>query len=97
MVLLHEKNLDLPYIWHDLTESIIAKRLAHFIQGDIKIEEKIQRFLLPASYAINFLIDDALGGGGVASLHSDPQGKGYAQLILEQNIAIPHSIIKGNK
>ncbi len=55
----------------------------------------MQRFLLPGSHAINFLLDNVLGGGGVASLRNDPQGKGYAQLLLLTTIDIPVSMAEG--
>jgi hypothetical protein len=50
------------------------------------------RYYLPGSHAINFLIDEALGGGGVASLRNDPQGKAYAQILLDHPIAVPPHI-----
>jgi hypothetical protein len=33
-----------------------------------------------------------LGGGGVASIRNDPQGKGYAQLLLSCPIPVPAAI-----
>ena len=33
-----------------------------------------------------------LGGGGVASLRNDPQGKGYAQLLLDHPIQVPRAL-----
>ncbi|MEO0879711.1 MAG: acyclic terpene utilization AtuA family protein [Pseudomonadota bacterium] len=80
----------LPYIWRSLSEKVVAARFAHFIANGG--EEKVRRFLLPGAHAINFLIDDVLGGGGVASLRNDPQGKGYGQLLLHQPIEIPAAI-----
>ena len=35
-----------------------------------------ERFEAPGLHALNFLIQDALGGGGMASLRIDPQGQG---------------------
>ena len=52
----------------------------------------VERFLLPGSNAINFLLHDALGGGGVASLRNDPQGKGFAQLLLSMSIPVPAAL-----
>ena len=78
----------LPYIWQALSESSVAKRLAHFIETQNK-EDAVLRFLLPGSNSINFLIDNVLGGGGVASLRNDPQGKGYAQILLAHPVPIP--------
>lgn len=81
----------LPYIWAALTEDIVAERFAHFIEGDPKAD-KVQRFYVPGPNAINFLIDAVLGGGGVASLRNDPQGKAYAQILLTHPIPIPESM-----
>ena len=36
--------------------------------------------------AFNFLLRDVLGGGGMASLRYDPQGKTYAQMLLDIQI-----------
>ncbi len=83
----------LPYIWAALTERAIAHRFAHFIEGGGDAS-KVKRFYMPGPKAINFLIDDVLGGGGVASIRSDPQGKAYAQLLLEHPIPVPQSIAK---
>jgi hypothetical protein len=41
---------------------------------------------------MNFVLHDVLGGGGVASLRNDPQGKGYAQLLLDHPIAVSRAI-----
>ena len=35
-----------------------------------------------------------LGGGGVASLRNDPQGKGYSQILLQTPIAVPADLAK---
>jgi hypothetical protein len=78
----------LPYIWEALNEATVAKRFAHFLDA----EDGVERFLLPGSNAINFLLHDVLGGGGVASIRNDPQGKGYAQLLLACPIPVPSAI-----
>ena len=41
------------------------------------------RFELPGVHAFHFVLKNSLGGGGVASLRPDPQGKGYGQMILD--------------
>ena len=76
----------LPYLWAALTEQAVAARFAHFLEGPV------ERFLLPGSSAINFLLHDVLGGGGVASLRNDPQGKGYAQVLLDHPIPVPAAL-----
>ncbi len=76
----------LPYIWSALSEDVIADRYAHFLEG------KVARFLMPGPNAINFLLDDVLGGGGVASIRNDAQAKGYAQILLDHPIPIPRAM-----
>ena len=78
----------LPYIWAALDEATIAQRFGHFMApGSL-----CTRYYLPGSHSINFLLDEALGGGGVASLRNDPQGKAYAQILLDHPIAVPTHI-----
>ena len=78
----------MPYIWATLTEERVAARFAHFLQG------QVERFFLPGLPAMNFLLHDVLGGGGIASLRCDPQGKGYAQLLLCERIDIPSKLLE---
>ncbi|MEM6580366.1 MAG: acyclic terpene utilization AtuA family protein [Pseudomonadota bacterium] len=80
----------LPFIWQALTEQTVGGRLAHFIADDN--EHSVERFLLPGSNSINFLIHDVLGGGGVASIRNDPQAKGYSQLLLACPVPIPATL-----
>ena len=83
----------LPYIWAALTPDSVARRFGHFIDGgtDAAI---IGKFYLPGCHAINFLIDAVLGGGGVASIRNDAQGKGYGQILLAHPVAIPAALAK---
>ena len=77
-----------PYIWAALTEDVVKARFSHYLGG------KVERFFLPGTGAINFLMDEVLGGGGVASLRNDPQGKGYSQILLQTPIAVPADLAK---
>ncbi|MCP5367722.1 MAG: DUF1446 domain-containing protein [Hyphomicrobiales bacterium] len=79
----------LPYIWAALTEDIVRDRFAHFLRGTV------QRYLMPGPGAVNFLLREVLGGGGVASLRNDPQGKGYAQILLDHPIPVPRDVAEG--
>lgn len=80
----------LPYICAALTEAVVAERFAHFLESTAS--GSVERFLLPGSHALNFLLHDVLGGGGVASIRNDPQGKGYAQILLACPIAVPAAL-----
>lgn len=55
---------------------------------------RVERFDLPGVGAVNFLLHNALGGGGVASLAFDPQGKAYAQMLLEYPVPVPEAIAR---
>ena len=52
----------------------------------------IERYFLPGSNSINYLLHNILGGGGIASLRNDPQGKGYGQLLLNFPIPVTQTI-----
>lgn len=80
----------LPYIWAALTEEKISNVFCHFTDSSNAVE----RFYLPGSNAINYLIDNVLGGGGTASLRNDAQAKGYAQILLAQSIPVSKAIAK---
>ncbi len=81
----------LPWIWAALDEKTIANRFADFLAGDV------ERFYLPGSHSMNILLHDVLGGGGIASLRNDAQGKGYAQMLLAQPVPVPQSIAAETK
>ena len=79
----------LPWISAALTSPYVASRFAHFMASPA-----IDRFELPGLPALNFVLHNVLGGGGVASLRNDPQAKGYAQILLDTPVAIPASLLE---
>lgn len=50
---------------------------------------RVERFELPGISALNFVLHESLGGGGVVSLRIDPQGKGFAQMLMDFPIPVP--------
>jgi hypothetical protein len=50
---------------------------------------RVERFDLPGIAALNFVLHDCLGGGGVASLRIDPQGKAFAQMLMDFPVPVP--------
>ncbi len=80
----------LPYIRAALTEEVVKEYFAHICQG------RVERFDLPGSHALNFLLHESLGGGGIASVRIDPQGKGFAQMLLDIEIPVPSEIVKAD-
>jgi hypothetical protein len=75
----------MPLLRRELTPERIVAHLGHLVGGPA------ERFEAPGLNALNFLISDALGGGGMASRRIDPQGKAYGQMALELTIPVPQS------
>ena len=73
----------LPYIRAALSEEVVKDYFAHVCDG------RVERFDLPGSHALNFMLHESLGGGGIASVRIDPQGKGFAQMLLDIEIPVP--------
>jgi hypothetical protein len=76
----------LPWIRAALVEQVVRDWFAHLGVS------KVERFELPGMNAFNFLLHDALGGGGVASLRVDAQGKAYAQMLMDYPIPVPSAL-----
>jgi hypothetical protein len=74
-----------PLLRREVTPARIVAQLGHLVGGPA------ERFEAPGLHALNFLVGDALGGGGMASLRIDPQGKAYGQMALEMTIPVPKS------
>ena len=72
----------LPYIQKTLTSDVVANYFSHVLDG------KVSSWDVPGINGINFLLKNSLGGGGMASMNIDPQGKSYAQQLLEYDIPI---------
>ncbi|MET3446832.1 acyclic terpene utilization AtuA family protein [Ralstonia sp. 1138] len=74
---------DLPLLRAQLTAEAVAAYLAHVVKG------RVTRYDLPGIHALNFACEQALGGGGMASLRNDPLGKGMAQVLLTMPVRVP--------
>ncbi|MFE8072210.1 acyclic terpene utilization AtuA family protein [Marinobacteraceae bacterium S3BR75-40.1] len=81
----------LPYIRATLSESRVADWMGHVLHPK---KGQVLRWDLPGLQALNFLLEHSLGGGGVASLRIDPQGKAFAQQLLEHPIAVPSHLLE---
>lgn len=79
----------LPWIAEALTTSVVVDWMRHVLDP---LLGRVERWYLPGTHSLNFLLENALGGGGVASLRIDPQGKAFAQQLLEIQIPVPQSI-----
>jgi len=77
----------LPLIRSQVTADAVRAYLAHLVKGNVK------RYALPGIGAYNFVLEQALGGGGMASLRNDPLGKGMAQLVLAMPVRVPRGLL----
>ena len=66
-----------------VTVERVAKHFSKFCKG------KVERFELKNISALNFVLHDALDGGGTVSLRSDAQGKTFAAMLLRMEIEVP--------
>jgi hypothetical protein len=77
-----------PILDAEVTEEAVAKYFAHRING------KVTRWRLPGIGGFNFLLRQALGGGGMASLKADPLAKAFAQMLLDMPVRVPANVAK---
>jgi hypothetical protein len=77
----------LPLLWQLLTPEAVGDWLAHLVRGPV------ERFHLPGIAGINFVLQQALAGGGPRSPRLDPLGKGMAQLLLDMPLRVPAALL----
>lgn len=77
-----------PILDSEVTEEAVAKYFAHRINGPVT------RWRLPGIKGFNFLLRQALGGGGMASLKADPLAKAFAQMLLDMPVRVPAEMAK---
>jgi hypothetical protein len=77
----------LPILRDQVTPARVLDQLGALAEGPAEC------FEAPGLHALNFVVSNALGGGGMASLRIDPQGKAYAQMVLEMLVAVPESLL----
>jgi hypothetical protein len=71
-----------------LSAEVVKDYFSHVVQGPVS------RYALPGLGALNFVMERSLGGGGVASLRYDPQGKAFAQMLLDLEVEVPAAVIE---
>ena len=76
----------LPWIASQVSAEAVGAHLRHLVEG------RVTRYALPGIGAFNFVLENALGGGGMASLRGDPLGKGMAQILLGMPVRMPKDL-----
>lgn len=72
-----------PIMKEKVTPEAVKKHFAGICRG------KVERYELPNLFALNFLLHEALGGGGTVSLRNDAQGKTMSTALLRMEIEVP--------
>jgi hypothetical protein len=73
-----------PEYYPVLVENVTAARVKEHFAGICR--GRVERFELPNLNALNFLLHEALDGGGTLSLRADPQGKTLSTALLRMEI-----------
>lgn len=79
-----------PEFYPVLSEQLTTERVKEHFRGICL--GNVERFELPNLQALNFLLHNALGGGGTVSLKTDAQGKTLSTAMLRMEIDVPEEI-----
>ena len=71
-----------PALERELTAARVKEFLGPLVKGPV------ERYELPNLHALNFVLREALDGGGTVSLRTDAQGKTYGAALLRMEIEI---------
>jgi hypothetical protein len=72
-----------PILQAALTKERVKAHFAGVCLGEV------ERYEIPNLWAINFVLNNTLGGGGTVSLKLDAQGKTIASAMLLMEIDVP--------
>jgi hypothetical protein len=71
-----------PVLLRELTAERVKEYFGPLVSG------RVVRYELPNLDALNFLMEQALDGGGTISLRTDAQGKTHAAALLRMDIEV---------
>src|SRR5580700_7022951 len=74
---------DYPILVREVTAERVKQHFGDMVKGGV------ERFELANLGALNFLLHQALGGGGTVSLRTDAQGKTFGASLLRMEIEVP--------
>jgi hypothetical protein len=72
-----------------VAELTVERVRAHF---GVLAPGRIERFELPNLHALNFVLHDALDGGGTVSLMNDAQAKVVSTALLRLELEVPDEV-----
>ena len=74
---------DYPILVREITTERVKQHFGDLVKG------RVERFELPNLWALNFMMHEALDGGGTISLRTDAQGKTMGAALLRMEIEVP--------
>jgi hypothetical protein len=77
-----------PFLKKELTSERVKDHMKYVCKGEV------ERFELPNIGALNFILNESLGGGGTVSLKLDAQGKTHASQVLRMDLDVPEELLK---
>lgn len=75
------------FLRRELTSERVRTHFAALCRGEVHRHE------LPNLKALNFILGDALDGGGATSLRTDAQGKTLALGLLQMEVDVPAELL----
>lgn len=75
-----------PVLVEQVTPARVEAHFAGIVRGGV------ERYELPNLHALNFLLRNALDGGGTVSLMTDAQGKTFSSALLRMEIEVPEAL-----
>lgn len=77
-----------PFLKKELTTERVKDHMKNICKGEV------ERYEMENIDALNFLLNESLGGGGTVSLKLDAQGKTHASTLLRMEIEVPDKLLK---
>jgi len=71
-----------PILLREVTADRVKAHFGEYVRGGV------ERYELPNLGALNFLLHEALGGGGTLSLRVDAQGKTLSAALLRMEVEV---------
>jgi len=76
-----------PFLKKELTAERVKDHMKHICKGEV------ERYEMENIGALNFILNESLGGGGTVSLKLDAQGKTHASTMLRMELDVPDDLL----